>query len=93
MTYEVVMHPLVRKQLARLYRSSRPDYEYVKKRLLLLAYKPDMGQPLCDEFRGKWRIHIGPYVLVYMIDRPRKTLTILTFEHYTRVYDRFKAYA
>lgn len=93
MTYEVAMHPSVREQLAKLYQTRRPDYEYVKKRLFLLAYKPDMGQPLRDRFQGKWRIHIGPYVLVYIIDRLRKTLTILTFEHYTRAYDRFKAYA
>lgn len=93
MTYEVTMHPAVRALLTKLYQNNRPDYEYIKKRLLLLAYKPDMGQPLQDELKGKWRIHIGSYVLVYMIDRLRNILTLLTFEHYTRAYDCLRAYS
>jgi mRNA-degrading endonuclease RelE of RelBE toxin-antitoxin system len=93
MTYNVAMHPVVRKKLEMLYKSDRSGYTYVKKRLKLLVYKPDMGVPLEAEFRGKWRVHIGPYVLIYTFDKTLNTLTLLTFEHYTRAYDCFRAYA
>ncbi|MPM92279.1 hypothetical protein SDC9_139414 [bioreactor metagenome] len=93
MTYKVAVHPSVRKNLKNLYSLDRPLYEYVKKRLRLLAYKPEMGYPLGAEFLGKWRIHIGPFVLIYTFDSESNILTLLVFEHYTRAYNMDTAYA
>ncbi|AKB21701.1 RelE/StbE replicon stabilization toxin [Methanosarcina sp. WH1] len=52
-----------------------------------------MGNPLEAEFEGKWRIHIGVFVLIYTFDKTSNTLTLLTFEHYTRAYDTDIAYS
>jgi len=93
MTYRVALHPSVRKNLKKLCLLDRPGYDYVKHRLRLLAYRPEMGVPLEAEFRGKWRIHIGPFVLVYTFDSVANILTFLVFEHYTRAYDMLIAYA
>jgi len=93
MTYRVAVHPSVRKNLKKLYGFDRSAYDYVKARLRLLAYRPEMGYPLGAEFEGKWRIHIGPFVLIYTFDKANNTLTLLTFEHYTRAYDTDIAYA
>src|SRR5665647_3532111 len=60
MTYKVALHPSVRINLKKLYMLDRSGYDYVKQRLRLLAYKPEMGVPLEGEFQGKWRIHKGP---------------------------------
>ncbi|MCC4771638.1 type II toxin-antitoxin system RelE/ParE family toxin [Methanosarcina sp. DH2] len=92
MTYRVTVHPSVRKNLKKLYILDQPVYDYVKKRLRLLAHKPEMGYPLEAGFQGKWRIHIGPYVLIYTFDSASNILTLLTFEHYTRAYDMDTAY-
>ncbi|WP_440945016.1 type II toxin-antitoxin system RelE family toxin [Methanosarcina sp. T3] len=92
MTYRVTVHPSVRKNLKKLYSFDRPAYDYVKARLRLLAYRPEIGYPLEAEFEGKWRIHIGPFVLIYTFDKTGNTLTFLTFEHYTRAYDMDTAY-
>ncbi len=93
MTYRVSLHPSVRRNLKKLYRFDRPDYNYAKQRLKLLAYRPEIGIPLKTEFEGKWRIHIGPFVLVYTFDSATNILTLLVFEHYTRAYDTYTAYA
>jgi mRNA-degrading endonuclease RelE of RelBE toxin-antitoxin system len=93
MTYKVIVHPSVRRNLKKLYSLDRPIYDYVKKRLGLLAYKPEMGYPMEAEFQGKWRIHIGPFVLIYTFDSSSNTLTLLIFEHYTQAYDIDTAYA
>lgn len=93
MTYKVALHPSVRRKLKKLYRIDRPGYDYVKYRLRLLAYQPEMGVPLETEFEGKWRIHIGSFVLVYTFDSDANVLTLLVFEHYTRAYDMYTAYA
>lgn len=93
MTYRVALHPSVRKNLKKLYLLDRPGYDYVKQRLRLLAYRPEMGFPLEAEFQGKWRIHIGPFVLVYTFDNAKNVLTLLVFEHYTLAYDMRIAYS
>ena len=93
LTYKVALHPSVRKNLKKLYRLDRHGYEYVKQRLCLLAYNPQMGVPLGAEFEGKWRIHIGLYVLVYKFDSSTNILTLLILEHYTWVYNMYTAYA
>lgn len=93
MTYKVAAHPSVSRNLKKLCSFDRHLYDYVKKRLLLLAYKPEMGSPLGTKFQGKWRIHIGPFVLIYTFDSTSNTLTLLVFEHYTRAYDMDTAYA
>lgn len=92
MTYKVALHPVVHKSLKKLCELDKQGYDYVKKRLLLLSYRPEMGIPLEDKFSGKWRIHIGPYVLVYRFDEATKVLTLLVFEHYTRAYNMYTAY-
>ncbi|AKB61974.1 type II toxin-antitoxin system RelE family toxin [Methanosarcina mazei] len=93
MTYKVAVHPSVKRNLKKLYTLDRPVYDYVKRRLTLLVYKPEIGSPLGEEFQGKWRIHIGPFVLVYTFDSASNILTLLVFEHYTRAYDMNTAYA
>jgi len=93
MTYKAALHPSVHINLKKLYMLDRSGYDYVKQRLRLLAYKPEMGVPLEAEFQGKWRIHIGPFVLVYTFDSVTNILTLLVFEHYTRAYDMYSAYA
>ncbi|MHC1754732.1 MAG: type II toxin-antitoxin system RelE/ParE family toxin [Methanosarcina sp.] len=92
MIYRVEVHPSVYKNLKKLYSSDRQSYGYVKKRLRLLAYRPEMGNPLEADFQGKWRIHIGPYVLIYTFDSASNTLTLFIFEHYTRAYNMDTAY-
>lgn len=91
--YKVTVHPSVLRNMKKLYSLDRPAYDYVKKRLRLLAYKPEMGHPLEAEFQGKWRIHIGPFVLIYTFDSHSNILMLLVFEHYTRAYDMDTAYA
>lgn len=93
MTYKVSVNPSVYNNLKKLYLLDRKSYDYVKQRLHLLAYKPEIGVPLNEEFKGKWRIHIGPFVLIYTFDSGANALTLLVFEHYTRAYDMLTAYA
>ncbi len=93
MTYKVSFHPSVFKNLQKLYLFDRLEYDYVKHHLHLLAYRPEIGFPLEAEFEGKWRIHIGPFVLIYTFDSATNILTLLVFEHYARAYDMNTAYA
>ncbi len=92
MTYKIALHPSVRRNLKKLYQLDRSGYDYLKQRLCLLAYRPEMGVPLEDEFQVKWRMHIGPFVLVYKFDSVANVLTLLVLEHYTWAYNMDTAY-
>lgn len=93
MIYRVSFHPSVQRNLKKLYKIDRQGYEYVKHRLSLLVYKPEIGIPLEAEFQGILRIHIGPYVVIYKFDNNTNILTLLVFEHYTWAYNMYTAYA
>ena len=45
-----------------------------------------MGKPLRNQLKGKWRIHIGSYVLLNTIDPSQNCIVLLKFKHHDEVY-------
>lgn len=86
MTYKVIAHPRVRKEFKKLYKKDKVRYAYLKKRITILAEKPEVGKPLRNVLKGKWRIHIGSFVLIYEIDEKHNRIMLLDFEHHDNVY-------
>lgn len=86
MTYQVSAHPKVRKELKKLYKKDKVRYTYLKKRLIILAETPEIGKPLRNVLKGKWRIHIGSFVLIYDIDKKNNRIILLNLEHHDKVY-------
>ena len=86
MTYRIVAHPGVQKEIEKLYTKDKVRYEYTKKRLKILAEQPEIGKPLRNVIKGKRRVQIGSFVLIYAIDKNDNKITLLTFEHHDNVY-------
>ncbi len=86
MTYRVVAHPRVQKEIEKLYKKDKIRYEYIKKKLKILAEQPEIGKPLRNVLKGKWRVQIGSFVLIYEIDKNDNKITLLTFEHHDNAY-------
>lgn len=51
----------------------------------ILKY-PHQFKPLRSPMQHMRRVHIGPFVLVYEIDEPRKVVTIRRYEHHDEAY-------
>ena len=81
------VHPDAQKELKKLYKKDKVRYEYVKKRLIVLAEKPENGKPLRNLLKGKWRVHIGSFVLMYTIDNKNNTISLLSFKHHDSAYE------
>lgn len=88
MSYKVVVDEKLEKTLETLFRRDKKVYEYVKKKIEQLAENPQIGKPLKNVLKGKRRVHIGPFVLIYELDEENKTITFLRFEHHDRAYKR-----
>jgi mRNA interferase RelE/StbE len=44
------------------------------------------GKPLRFEYEGRWSARRGPYRIIYSIDEPSRTVTILAIGHRADVY-------
>ena len=86
MTYNVIAHPRVQKEFKKLYKKDKVRYAYLKKRLTTLAENPEVGKPLRNVLKGKWRVHIGSSVLIYEIDKKNNRIVLLDFGHHDKVY-------
>ena len=56
------------------------------KKIVELSQNPYSGKPLRSVLKGKWRVHLGPFVLIYKIDEGHKILIFLVFEHHDKAY-------
>lgn len=86
MTYRIVAHPGVQKEIEKLFKKDKVRYEYIKKRLKILAEQPEIGKPLRNVMKGKRRVQIGSFVLIYVIDKNENKITLLNFEHHDDAY-------
>ena len=86
MTYRIVAHPGVQKEIEKLFKKDKIRYEYIKKKLKIIAEQPELGKPLRNVLKGKRRVQIGSFVLIYEIDKNDNKITLLTFEHHDNAY-------
>jgi len=86
MTFKVIAHPRVQKELKKLLKKDKVRFDHIKKRLEILSKNPEIGKPLRNILKGKWRIHIGSFVLIYEIDNENYSIILLDFEHHDDAY-------
>ncbi len=53
MTYKIIVHPRVKKELQKLFKKDNVRYSHVKKRLEILSNNPEIGKPLRNILKGK----------------------------------------
>jgi len=86
MTYKIIAHPRVQKELQKLFKRDKVRYSHVKKRLEILSDNPKIGKPLRNILKGKRRIHIGSFVFIYEFNKENNSIILLDFEHHDNAY-------
>lgn len=74
------------KSLQRLAQKDKRHYQSVVKKILQIAENPEMGKPLRNVLKGRRRVHIGHFVLLYEVDEKDKRVIFVDFEHHDRAY-------
>jgi mRNA interferase RelE/StbE len=85
---QVEVSPRAERDLKKLYRQSRQDYDRVRAAIRPLASDP--RPPGCKPLSGStgWRIRIGDHRVIYAIDDEERIVTILGVAHRREVYRR-----
>ena len=74
------------KSLQKLAQKDKRHYQSVVKKILQIAGNPEMGKPLRNVLKGRRRVHVGHFVLIYEVDEKNKRVIFLDFEHHDRAY-------
>lgn len=81
--YEIVYHPGIPKDLARI---SFPDKQRIRKSIeaKLLSAPEEFGEPLRRTLKGYWKLRVGDYRVIYKVSG--KTVLVLRIGHRSEVY-------
>ncbi|RJQ39870.1 MAG: type II toxin-antitoxin system RelE/ParE family toxin [Nitrospiraceae bacterium] len=74
------------KSLRKLAKRDNQLYEAATKKILQIAENPVIGKPLRNVLKGKKRVHIGHFVLIFSVDDKERKVTFLEFDHHDNVY-------
>ncbi|MBI5102013.1 MAG: type II toxin-antitoxin system RelE/ParE family toxin [Nitrospirae bacterium] len=74
------------KSLQKLVQKDKRHYQSVVKKILQIADNPEKGKPLRNVLKGRRRVHVGHFVLIYEVDEKNKRVIFLDFEHHDRAY-------
>jgi len=86
MTYIVVASPDVGEAFRKLKKKDPVRFEQVVKKLQEIGREPGIGKPLRRPLQGRWRTHIGHFVLIYKIDMKKETVALVKFSHHDEAY-------
>ncbi|MHB1341973.1 MAG: type II toxin-antitoxin system RelE family toxin [Coriobacteriia bacterium] len=84
-SYELRVAPSGRRTLGRLpLRFATAIVTFMDSRLL--ANPRHVGKPLRDELEGLLSARVGAYRVVYMVDEPGQTVTVVRIDHRADIY-------
>jgi len=72
--------------LRKLAKKDKLLYEAVTRKILQIAKNPAIGKPLRNVLKGKKRVHIGHFVLIFSVDDKENKITFHAFEHHDNAY-------
>ena len=86
MSYTIQIEKSLELRLQKMKKKDSIIYTRVVNKIGSLGENPYIGKPLKRVLKGKWRVHIGSFVLIYTIDEVQGIITFLEFEHHDRAY-------
>jgi len=86
MTYTIVTDPDVEAAFRKLKKKDAARFEQIVKKLQEIGENPEIGKPLHRPMQGRWRIHIGHYVLIYKFEKKKGLITLINFAHHDEAY-------
>lgn len=86
MSYTIQFNAALETTLQKLKKKDSSLYQRVVHKIIEVSENPEMGKPLRNVLRGKWRVHVGSFVLVYTINQENEMVIFLAFEHHDKVY-------
>ncbi len=86
MVYTIQIETTLETKLERLRKKDNSLYQRIIHKIIEISRNPDLGKPLRNVLKGKRRVHVGSFVLFYLIDKKNETVTFIEFEHHDKAY-------
>ncbi len=86
MPYIIRFENALETSLQKLKKTDYIFYQRIIHKIIEISKNPELGKPLRNVLKGKRRVHVGSFVLVYSIDKKNETVIVLNFEHHDKVY-------
>ncbi|MDD5144379.1 type II toxin-antitoxin system RelE/ParE family toxin [Methanoregula sp.] len=86
MTFRIVANPDVEATFRKMKTKDAARFEQVVKKLQEIGENPETGKPLHRPLQGRWRVHIGHYVLIYKFDKKKGLITLVKYAHHDEAY-------
>ena len=84
--YEYEIKDRLSKKLQKVSKKDRVLYKAIMKKILQIADNPYLSKPLHGKLKGKRRVQIGHFVLIYGIDEKEHRVIFLDFTHHDEAY-------
>ncbi|HLF06516.1 MAG TPA: type II toxin-antitoxin system RelE/ParE family toxin [Thermoplasmata archaeon] len=84
--YSLEIEESLSKRLKKLAKKDSARASAITKKVRQILEGPSLFKPLRGDLHGKYRVHVGPFVLIYKIVEERKAVRLLDFEHHDDAY-------
>jgi len=79
----------ITKKLAKLKKKDKKHYEILRKKMdWILEHAEHRYKFLSHDLKGIQRIHIGHFVLIFIIDHANKIVSFEDYDHHDNIYKR-----
>lgn len=86
MSFRVVIHPDLAATCRKLRKKSPARYGQLKKKIRFLVENPESGKPLRPPLKGRWRVHLGHFILIYTINTRENIVVFLKLVPHDEAY-------
>lgn len=84
--YDIEIGDKLQRKLKKLQNKDTQYYNAIISKTVQIAEVPQFGKPLRGVLKGKRRVHVGPFVLIYKINENERVVTLIELEHHDDAY-------
>lgn len=84
--YNLEIEEEVLKAFKKLRKKDAKQLEAIKKKIEQILNDPLQFKPLRHPLEGLWRVHVGPFVLIYEVCKETNTVRLLKYKHHDEAY-------
>lgn len=84
--YELELSDEVTEKFHKMEKKDKKQLERINKKILEIRENPDRFKPLGNIMKGRRRVHVGHFVLVFSIDEINKIVKLTDYDHHDNIY-------
>jgi YafQ family addiction module toxin component len=84
MTYNIEFSSQFEKSIKKLKKKDKILFNQIQKKLIDIVQNPDRYKTLGNVFAGYRRLHFGPFVLIYKIEK--NIVRVISLDHHDKAY-------